>query len=216
MVGYYKILNIIPCAIIGPYCLSVLLYSSVFSVNLELLIYPPPPHLSPFLSISLFSIKHLLYAVPCAGLTLSIYRLRTSWGQETVWPGPTYCVLRRSLANCIPWRRLCRWNSSWESWGSERGWALSEATLPIIADCYWTAPCPPRMGQDSTVSVAMKKPHFPLFISVLHFKLNSNSAELGFRCWGGRTMTRCCVPAGRVWKHGRNSMHVWRMISFQV
>ena len=82
MIGYYKILNIIPCAVIGPYCLSVSLYSSVFSVNLEFLIYPPPPHLSPFLSISLFSVKHLLYAVPCASLTLLIYRLRHLEGRK--------------------------------------------------------------------------------------------------------------------------------------
>ena len=80
MISYYKMLNIIPCAIIQWVLIAYLFYYIVvcFLLNLKCLIYPPPPHLSPSLTISLFSIKHLLYAVPCAALTLLVYRLKTS------------------------------------------------------------------------------------------------------------------------------------------
>ena len=39
IVIYYKLLNIILCHIVGPYCLSVF-YIVVLSANLKLLIYP--------------------------------------------------------------------------------------------------------------------------------------------------------------------------------
>lgn len=131
-------------------------------------------------------------------------------GQETVWPGPTYCVLRGALQITFPGGEFHRWDSAGKAEAQRGGgpWVRPRCTS------LQTAPCPPRMGSRQTVSVAMKKPPPPLFISGLHFKLNSNSAEPGYRGLGGRTMTHCCVPMAE-FENMVGTWHVWRMTSLR-